>query len=1096
MGSSFKVAILGAPERLAQRIAAELQDTECELDAGQIVDSGGFEGVLVLGGDWHSQLSAMSTGPGARVALVSNLHDESLTEALASGALHGLAEEDFAEGQLRTACQRAWNHYEAQRGLADRSRGFLDAIDVLSALGAELAAFESRAEILRVTAQTACKLSNCDLCAIVLVDRQSGPLMHIHSHRSCSESQLRAAQVQCVDSYMRLTGRALDQSQVSPQLSGKALADADTDVADHESLEVPLAVGGVPMGMLVVRSGPNAGSGVGWAQGLHNILELAASRTTDALSRLGTRRVEERRRLGLMVESMADGLIMTELERDEVLINPAARRLLDIDTGTKVTQLYLKERLGFYPFDLVAANPDSSELLREELSIGDKMLHSMVSPVRERSGALIGVVVVLRDFTEAHSLAHRQQEFVAIVSHELRSPLTSISGALDIALSEYAGHLNDKQKQYLSLARDSCTSLNHIVDDLLDVARAESGGMPIHIGPVDLNILTTQALDQYRASALAKQIDLQFKPSEGELRLAGDPDRLTQVLNNLLSNALKFTPIKGRIEVEVFGPPISSSHVGVSVSNNGDAIAEESQERIFEKFEQVKGSSTRRVGGTGLGLAISRSIIEAHGGRIWVESSEEGAKFVFTLPATPSEQEGQDFPSTEFDSTLTSAPRSGKSVLLIDADTHSSYILKGILMSAGHEVFVAGDADTALAKARKRLPPLIIVHASEGLGDARSLIEILKHDSDTRKSAILALAPDGEDDAGLRAASVQVLRFPVDPESFQRECSRLIQEAGVANGSRVLVVEDDPAIRAICAEVLRQAGMTVREAANGIAGLTEAKRFRPDLFLLDIMMPDLDGFQTAEHLKADAATALTPIIFLSARGEINDKVKAFQIGAEDYIVKPFVAAELVARARKALERSNRELSASPTTQLPGGGAIEAEIEVRLADSRTAFCYLDLDNMKAYNDYYSYAKADSIIRQTGDLIRDVVSRHGSPGDFIGHIAGDDFVFITTSENVDGICTTLCDAFDRLVPLYYDKRDREAGFIEAKDRYGEMRKFPIMSVSIAAITGESETLTSYSALASAATRGKKLAKGIPGSCYVRDGKPLVERKPSAG
>jgi signal transduction histidine kinase len=340
-----------------------------------------------------------------------------------------------------------------------------------------------------------------------------------------------------------------------------------------------------------------------------------------------------------MVESMADGLIMTEMNRDEVLINPAARRLLEIDENTTVTQLYLKDRLGFYPFDLVASNPDSNELLREELTVGERRLHSMVSPVRDHSGLVIGVVVVLRDFTEAHTLAHRQEEFVSIVSHELRSPLTSITGALDIALSEYAGRLNDKQHRYLSLARASCAELNQIVDDLLDVARSESGGMPIHFGAVDLNHLTADVVEKYRGSANSKRIDLRFKPADTTLRIAGDSDRLNQVLNNLLSNAVKFTPLKGHIEVEVFGPSVASSHVGVSVFNNGDAIAEEAQERIFEKFEQIKDSTTRRVGGSGLGLAISRAIVEAHGGRIWVESGDSGAKFVFTLPSSTGEKE-------------------------------------------------------------------------------------------------------------------------------------------------------------------------------------------------------------------------------------------------------------------------------------------------------------------------------------------------------------------------------------------------------------------------------------------------------------------------
>ncbi|HLU68422.1 MAG TPA: response regulator, partial [Kofleriaceae bacterium] len=288
----------------------------------------------------------------------------------------------------------------------------------------------------------------------------------------------------------------------------------------------------------------------------------------------------------------------------------------------------------------------------------------------------------------------------------------------------------------------------------------------------------------------------------------------------------------------------------------------------------------------------------------------------------------------------------------------------------------------------------------------------------------------------------------------------------------------------------------VREASSGAEARSEAHRFKPDLVLLDVMMPGQDGFETAELLRAEASTSMIPIIFLSAKGETADKVRAFRLGAEDYVVKPFVAAELVARVRKALERRERELGASPTTQLPGAGAIEAEIERRLAGGeRAAFCYLDLDNLKAFNDYYGYAKADAVIRQTADLLRDVLARAGTPGDFIGHIAGDDFVFITAEEAVDEVCSTLCRAFDRLVPLYYNRADRERGYIEARDRFGVERRFPIMSISLAAVTASGGAVRGYSDLAAAAAAGKKLAKELDGSSYVRDGKPVVGRPAAA-
>jgi diguanylate cyclase (GGDEF)-like protein len=223
------------------------------------------------------------------------------------------------------------------------------------------------------------------------------------------------------------------------------------------------------------------------------------------------------------------------------------------------------------------------------------------------------------------------------------------------------------------------------------------------------------------------------------------------------------------------------------------------------------------------------------------------------------------------------------------------------------------------------------------------------------------------------------------------------------------------------------------------------------------------------------------------------------------MVKPFDAAELLARVGKALDRQARELGASPTTGLPGADAIQAEIERRIEtyDTTAVACYLDLDNLKAFNDYYGYAKANAVIRQTGDVIRQVIQRRGSPGDFIGHIAGDDFVFITSADCVDNVCSAICERFDQVIRLYYDPADRESGFIETKDRFGIQRRFPIMSVSIAAITispsgrnmrdgAQRPRVRTYAALAEVAAVGKRSAKAIPGSTYVRDGQTILPQR----
>jgi signal transduction histidine kinase/DNA-binding response OmpR family regulator len=786
-------------------------------------------------------------------------------------------------------------------------------------------------------------------------------------------------------------------------------------------------------------------------------------------------------RLRIAVDVMADGAIVADTRTGEVTINQSAREMLGIAANEVVDTAYLKDVVGFYPFDLAAGAPDD-EPIREEVRIGERVLHSVVTPLREGDEP-IGAIVVLRDLGDTADVARKRAEFAQVMSHELRTPLTSIAGALDIVLSGYAGPLTERQLRYVDMARQAATRMNQLVDQLLDLARAQAGSISVSTAPVQLDRLAREVIDRYRAAAATKQLTIVLGASADNIHILGDPERLAQVLGNLITNAIRFAPANGVIDVQVFGPPLSEDAVGVSVHNSGDPIAPEDHERIFEPFS----ASSRRVGGTALGLSISRTIIEAHGGRIWVESGSGGTKFVFTLPVSAAKAEK----TVQLPSTLESQPRrrglgENSVALVVDDDPRRALLLKGLLMSLAERVLVCHDVDSALATARAEHPALAVVAGA--MNDSLALLAILEHDPDTHKTAVMVVGDSDRRADMLAAGADDLLEFPIQPAMFRDACLRLV-ESGRREAPRVLIVDDDPSIRAICREVLELGGYQVRDAGSANAALAEGRRFRPDMILLDVLMPGIDGYRTAEMMRSDPAIGMAPIMFLSARGDTADKVRAFRSGAEDYMVKPFDAAELLARVAKALDRQARELGASPTTQLPGADAIQGDIERRLAACETSAvaCYLDLDNLKAFNDYYGYAKANAVIRQTSDVIRHVVQRSGGPGDFIGHIAGDDFVFITSAERADQVCREICDRFDHLIRLYYDPHDRERGYIETKDRFGVQRKFPIMSVSIAAIS--LTRAKTYAGLAELAAVGKRTAKAIPGSSYVRDGQTMA-------
>jgi diguanylate cyclase (GGDEF)-like protein len=252
-----------------------------------------------------------------------------------------------------------------------------------------------------------------------------------------------------------------------------------------------------------------------------------------------------------------------------------------------------------------------------------------------------------------------------------------------------------------------------------------------------------------------------------------------------------------------------------------------------------------------------------------------------------------------------------------------------------------------------------------------------------------------------------------------------------------------------------------------------------------VQLPDGNAFSLLEGLAEERASEPFAVVFLSARGETADKVRALRLGADDYLTKPFDAQELVARVDAVLRRREATLHASPMTRLPGGRAIDQEVERRLGGRIPfALTYVDLDNLKAFNDTYGYAKADGVIVQTAGILRHAVAEHGGEAAFLGHIGGDDFVVLTAPERAQAVCREIISTFDRVIPLYYDREDRERGFIEAADRYGTQRKFPILSVSIATVVAPPGRYGAHVDLARAASELKERAKQTQGSVHLCD------------
>lgn len=303
--------------------------------------------------------------------------------------------------------------------------------------------------------------------------------------------------------------------------------------------------------------------------------------------------------------------------------------------------------------------------------------------------------------------------------------------------------------------------------------------------------------------------------------------------------------------------------------------------------------------------------------------------------------------------------------------------------------------------------------------------------------------------------------------------------------TKILIVDDEPDILDILKLTLSEEDYEIIEAQDGETTLKLVRTKAPDLVILDYKIPPPDGREVCRQIKKDLLLQHLPIIMLTAKGDIIDKVEGLNAGADDYIVKPFEPKELLARIRMILRRTERDLEANPLTRLPGNISILNELSNRLEKNELfAVCYLDLDKFKAYNDKYGFEHGDEVIREAARILIKVREEIGSPNDFIGHIGGDDFVYITTPDVVDRICNKIITDFDRVVPSFYNEEDRKKEFIVAKDRKGKETEIPFLSVSIGVVTNLHRKISHLAEIGEIGAELKTYAKQKEGSHYIKD------------
>ncbi len=305
------------------------------------------------------------------------------------------------------------------------------------------------------------------------------------------------------------------------------------------------------------------------------------------------------------------------------------------------------------------------------------------------------------------------------------------------------------------------------------------------------------------------------------------------------------------------------------------------------------------------------------------------------------------------------------------------------------------------------------------------------------------------------------------------------------NKKRILIIDDDTSTAELMQNTLNKKGVFAYSVKDSRKALDTIYNEPPDLIIADIDMPSIGGDDLCKKLKGDTVYGHLPIILLIPPGSSGNKIDWDLIPADDYLIKPVSPDELNLRVSLSFSRAKRGFDANPLTRLPGNNSIIKEIQKRIdAGDKFALAYIDLDHFKAYNDKYGFSRGDEILRMTARVVTNSIRELNRPDAFVGHIGGDDFVFIVPSKLADEVCNKVIKYFDLIIPTFYDEDDRVRGYIDSTNRKGGKERFPLMTISIAVVTNEKRKIKHHGEASAIAADLKKHAKSIAGSIFVKD------------
>ncbi len=691
-------------------------------------------------------------------------------------------------------------------------------------------------------------------------------------------------------------------------------------------------------------------------------LEIRVAERTAALSQsnqqlkaeIGERKRIEKalrtseRRYRTIVENIEEGFYETDLKGNFTFFNEAMARILGYSSNELMGmsyRRYMSREMAQQVFEVfnrafTRGRPGYVEYEITQKGGKKRQLGTSVALIRAPGGEIVGFRGIARDITlrkaaetqlkkakEGAEAANRaKSEFLANMSHEIRTPMNGIIGVCDLMLRT---PLDPKQREYMGIIRGSARSLLGLINDILDFSKIEAGKLEFESIPFYLNELIEEVTDLFLEKAGAKGLELvmDIGPQVPRLLIA-DPLRLRQVLMNLCANALKFTDT-GEISISVRSCAVAadSAELLFCVRDTGIGIPAEARDRLFEFFTQADGSTTRKFGGTGLGLAICKQIVALLGGQIWVES-EPGAGSCFYFTGRFGCTAEKAVPENRIPPALRNF-----SVLIVEDNRSARQVLERYLQAFGFGTESAPDPETARAMFASRAPfDLILWDTTLPDGDGLKRFQAFRRERVSPLPPVIAMMPSAETEqmaayqgAGVQGIVIKPIKqsilFNTIMELFGYRVSsgptiRLSPDQWeVYPGVRILLVEDHAVNRQVVQEMLELARIDVDIAENGVQALKALSQDRYDAVLMDIQMPEMDGFEATRRIRdwGDAhgkgednrfqeAAADTPIIGITAYAMHGDEARCRAAGMDDYVPKPIDRKHLFSVLRRNIPR--------------------------------------------------------------------------------------------------------------------------------------------------------------------------------------------------